>query len=71
MNSFFHVTPLAFRKFLQDVIQATLEEVNSSQTFQALTDAVNREIQKKEQLQQTILRYELRRYYHSLACSIK
>ncbi|XP_046851983.1 dynein regulatory complex protein 9-like [Xenia sp. Carnegie-2017] len=48
----------ADRKFLQDVIQATLEEVNSSQTFQSLTDAVNREIQKKEQLQQTILREE-------------
>ena len=44
------------RKFLQDVIQETLAEVNRSQTYQALTDAVDRERQKKEQLQRTILK---------------
>ena len=47
---------LFLRKFLQDVIQETLAEVNASQTFQALTNSVNRERQKKEQLQRTILK---------------
>ena len=44
------------RKFLQDVIQDTLAEVNTSQTYTALTQAVNREREKKEQLQRTILK---------------
>ena len=48
----------ADRKFLQDVIQETLAEVNTVQTYQALTDAVNRERQKKDQLQRTILKEE-------------
>ncbi|CAB3983796.1 IQ domain-containing G-like, partial [Paramuricea clavata] len=48
----------ADRTFLQDVVQETLAEVNASQTYQALTDAVNRERQKKDQLQRTILKEE-------------
>ena len=48
----------ADRKFLQDVIQETLAEVNTVQTYEALTDAVNRERQKKDQLQRTILKEE-------------
>ena len=52
----YKVDLIIFRKFLQDVIQDTLAEVNRSQTYQALTDAVNRERQKKEQLQRTILK---------------
>lgn len=48
----------ADRKFLQDVMEDTLEEVVSRKTFDALVRAVNTEKEKKAGLQQTILKEE-------------
>lgn len=45
-----------FRKFLQDVIEDTLSEVVSKQSFDSLIRAVKTEKEKKATLQQTILK---------------
>lgn len=45
------------RKFLQDVIQETLAEIQANKSFNALVTAVSAEKEKKAGLQQTILKY--------------
>lgn len=47
---------ITFRKFLQDVIEETLAEVANKNTFDSLVNAVTMEKEKKERLQQTILK---------------
>ena len=44
------------RKFLQNIIEETLEEVVSAKSFDSLIRAVNAEKEKKAALQQTILK---------------
>lgn len=48
----------ADRKFLQDVMEETLEEIVTRKSFDSLVRAVNREKEKKAGLQQTILKEE-------------
>ncbi|CAH3192332.1 unnamed protein product [Porites evermanni] len=48
----------ADRKFLQDIMEETLDEVVSCKSFDALLRAVNTEKEKKAGLQQTILKEE-------------
>ncbi|XP_072033611.1 dynein regulatory complex protein 9-like [Amphiura filiformis] len=46
------------REFLQDVLAETLDEISSDRTFMALINSVTLERQKKEELQNTILKEE-------------
>lgn len=48
----------ADRKFLQDVMEETLEEIVTRKSFDSLVRAVNKEKEKKAGLQQTILKEE-------------
>lgn len=48
----------ADRKFLQDVMEETLEEIVTHKSFDSLVRAVNTEKEKKASLQQTILKEE-------------
>lgn len=48
----------ADRKFLQDVMEETLEEIVTRKSFYSLVRAVNKEKEKKAGLQQTILKEE-------------
>ena len=44
------------RKFLQDVMEDALSEVDTKKSFDSLVRAVNTEKEKKAALQQTILK---------------
>ena len=46
-----------YRQFLQDVLSETLDEISSDRTFMALINSVTLERQKKEELQNTILKW--------------
>ena len=46
-----------YRKFLQDVMEETLEEIVTHKSFDSLVRAVDTEKEKKAGLQQTILKY--------------
>jgi len=67
MNKSFRQNPLSSenmmkiqndRKFLQDIIEDTLDEIINNQSFDSLVQAVNAEKEKKASLQQTILKEE-------------